>query len=53
LLIALVDQILSAKNQNPGADTSQLEREIDHLVYKLYDLKEEEIEIIEGEKNGR
>jgi len=50
-IITLVDQILSAKNQNPEADTSQLEREIDQLVYKLYDLTEEEIKIIEGGYN--
>jgi len=47
LLIALVDQILSAKKQNPEADTSQLEKEIDRLVYELYDLTDEEIKIIE------
>jgi hypothetical protein len=47
-IITLVDQILSAKNQNPDADTSHLEKQIDQLVYKLYDLTEEEIKIIEG-----
>jgi len=47
------DQILSAKKQNPEADTNQLERQIDQLVYKLYDLIEEEIKIIEGEKNEK
>jgi hypothetical protein len=52
-IITLVDQILSAKKQNPEADTSQLEKEIDRLVYELYDLTEEEINIIQGEKNGR
>ena len=51
---SLVNQILSAKKQNPSADTSQLEKQIDQLVYKLYNLTEQEIEIIEGgEKNGR
>jgi len=45
--ITLVDQILLAKKQNPEADTSQLEQEIGELVYKLYDLTEEEIKIIE------
>jgi len=44
----LVDQILSAKKQNPEADTSMWEKEIDNLVYKLYDLTEEEIKIMEG-----
>ena len=49
-IITLVDQILSTKKQNPEADKSKLEKEIDKLVYKLYNLTEEEIEIIEGEK---
>ncbi len=42
----LVDKILAAKKQNPQADTSKLEKQIDQLVYKLYDLTEEEIKII-------
>lgn len=46
---ALVDKILSAKKQNPQADTNSLEKEIDQLVYKLYDLTEDEIKIIEGD----
>jgi hypothetical protein len=41
------DQILSTKKQNPEADTSQLEREIDRLVYRLYNLTEVEIEIMQ------
>jgi len=47
-MASLVDQILSAKKQNPEADTSQLEKQIVQLVYKLYDLTEEEIKIIES-----
>ena len=47
-IVQLVDQILSAKQKNPDADTSQLEQKIDELVYKLYDLTEEEIKLIEG-----
>ncbi len=43
----LVDQILTAKAQDPNADTSKLEAEIDQLVYKLYNLTPNEIEIIE------
>jgi hypothetical protein len=31
-------------------DTSALERQIDKMVYKLYGLTEEEIEIVEGEQ---
>jgi len=44
----LVDQILAAKRDNPAADTTALEREIDQLVYRLYDLTPEEIAIVEG-----
>lgn len=45
---AYVDQILSAKKENPKADTSAWEKEIDRLVYELYGLTEEEIMIVEG-----
>ncbi|MGB4749701.1 MAG: Eco57I restriction-modification methylase domain-containing protein, partial [Bacteroidales bacterium] len=45
---ALVDKILSAKKSNPQADTSQLEKEINNLVYSLYDLTEEEVRIVEN-----
>lgn len=44
----LVAKILSLKKDNPAADTSALEREIDFMVYALYGLSEEEIEIVEG-----
>ena len=46
-IIDSVNQILSAKKENPKADTSQLENEIDKLVYQLYNLTPEEIKIIE------
>ena len=46
--IAVVDQILAARQKAPNADTSVLERQIDQMVYKLYDLTQEEIEIVEG-----
>ena len=42
-IIALVDKILSAK----GADTSELEKDIDQHVYALYGLTEEEIRLVE------
>jgi hypothetical protein len=44
----LVDRILAAKQRDANADTSALEREIDHLVYALYGLTPEEIKIVEG-----
>ena len=46
----LVDNILDAKNDSPQADTSEWEKEIDQLVYKLYELTDEEIAIVEGGK---
>jgi adenine-specific DNA-methyltransferase len=46
---SVVDQILLAKKSDPSADTSALETEIDRLVYDLYGLTEEEIQIVEGE----
>ena len=45
---ALVNQILSLKKANPQADTSDLENEIDVLVYKLYNLTPEEIEVVKA-----
>ena len=33
-----------------GGDTSELEGEIDVMVYKLYNLTQEEIDIVEGFK---
>ena len=47
-IIALIDQILAKRKDNPNADTSVLEREIDKKVYELYELTDEEIKIIEG-----
>ena len=47
-IISLVNQILSVKQENPAANTSGLEREIDLLVYGLYGMTEEEIKIIEN-----
>jgi len=44
----LVERILAAKSQDPSADVSSLEQEIDKLVYVLYGLTAEEIELVEG-----
>ena len=51
-LIELVNKILGIKNENQNADTSVLEKNIDHLVYKLYELTGEEIELIETTLNN-
>ena len=49
-VVTLVDQILAAKQKDPDADTSALEKQIDQMVYKLYDLTPEEIAIVEGKR---
>jgi hypothetical protein len=46
LFVQLVEQILALKEQ--GKDTTDLENQIDQLVYQLYELTEEEIAIIEN-----
>ena len=49
-IITLVDQVIAAKKQYPQADTSEIESEIDKLVYQLYGLSDEEVEIVESKK---
>lgn len=46
-IINLVNQILALKTENSSADISKLEKDIDNLIYKLYNLTPKEIEIIE------
>ena len=54
-LINLVDKILAITKaedylQNPAkqAQVQEYEKQIDHLVYQLYDLTPEEIKIVEN-----
>ena len=47
-IIALVDEILEAKAKNPNEKTTKQEKEIDKLVYALYDLTSEEKVIVEA-----
>ncbi|EOJ2641863.1 class I SAM-dependent DNA methyltransferase [Campylobacter jejuni] len=47
-LINLVDEILKAKEQDKNTNAQELENKINSIVYKLYNLTEEEIKIIEG-----
>ncbi|GAA8346371.1 class I SAM-dependent DNA methyltransferase [Helicobacter pylori] len=42
------EQILALKEKDPKANTQRLEKEIDALVYQLYNLTDEEIKIIEN-----
>jgi len=46
--INLTERIVAAKRRDAHADTSALERQIDQLVYELYDLTTEEIKIVES-----
>ena len=48
LIIEIVDQILAT---DPDADVSELEDEIDQMVYLLYDLTDEEIAIVKAAEN--
>ena len=48
-IINLVDKILAAKQVDSKTDTSEWERQIDKLVYDLYDLDDNERKLIEGE----
>ena len=47
-LIELARKIISLKKENQVTNVSDLENEIDQLVYQLYGLTEEEIAIIES-----
>ncbi|GAA8175474.1 class I SAM-dependent DNA methyltransferase [Helicobacter pylori] len=42
------ERILKSKEKDPKANTQELEKEIDALVYQLYHLTDEEIKIIEN-----
>ncbi|WP_252183153.1 type IIG restriction enzyme/methyltransferase [Helicobacter pylori] len=47
-ITALVDKILQSKEKDPKANTQRSEKEIDALVYRLYNITDEEIKIIEN-----
>ncbi len=49
--VALVDQILELKKAGKDKEAEKLEDDIDTLVYRLYDLTDEEIAIVEGNGN--
>lgn len=48
-LVNLVKQVLDAKKLSVENDTSEIESEIDHIVYHLYDLTYDEVLIIDPE----
>lgn len=47
-IINLVSEILSLKEKDKDKNTSDLEQQIDELVYKLYNLTDDEIKIVEN-----
>ena len=50
-IVELVNQILAAKRTDSDADVSELENEIDQIVYSLYGLSADEIDIVEETEN--
>ena len=46
-VINIIDNILRIKKNDCNTDTTQLEKEIDKIIYKLYGLTNEEINIVE------
>ena len=46
-IISLVDTIIEYKKQNPEADVSKDQKELDKIVYKLYALSYDEVKIID------
>ena len=48
--VALVDRILELKKEGKDTEAKDLEKKIDCLVYRLYDLTNDEIDIVEGKR---
>ncbi|WP_462266409.1 type IIG restriction enzyme/methyltransferase [Mucilaginibacter sp.] len=48
-ILSLVDSILSIRASDPAKEVTMYIKEIDQLVYQLYNLTDEEIKIVEGE----
>ncbi|HZK55292.1 MAG TPA: TaqI-like C-terminal specificity domain-containing protein [Desulfosporosinus sp.] len=48
-IVELVDHILIVKKDDPTADITSIEMQIDQLIYEIYDLSKDEIKIIEGD----
>jgi hypothetical protein len=47
-VVKLVEQILAAKRRDPSVDTRTAEREIDEIVYRLYNLTLAEVALVES-----
>lgn len=48
-IVCVVDQIINQKKNNPCVDTTNLESEIDRLVYQLYGLTYDEVLVVDPE----
>ena len=48
-IVDLIDLIIVSKKTSPQANTSDLENQIDSLVYKLYNLTYDEVLIVDPE----
>ncbi len=48
----LVEQILAAKRDNAEADVTAEEKEIDRLVYEIYGLTADEIDVVQEVSKG-
>ena len=44
----MINFLFAAKKANSSTDTTEWEKQIDHKVYELYGLSEDEIKIVEG-----
>jgi hypothetical protein len=42
-----VDEVINIKGENSDADTTQMEKKVDQLIYQLYNLTNEEIRLVE------
>jgi adenine-specific DNA-methyltransferase len=47
-IVKIVEEIIAAKQSNFSSETLSLENEIDQVVYQLYGLTNEEIEMVES-----
>ena len=43
----MVEKVVKLKQSNPNTETTDLEHEIDHLVYQLYGLSYDEVLIVD------
>ena len=48
IIINMVDPILNANMKNQNFNTSEIESEINMMIFKIYNLNDDEIKIIEG-----